>query len=307
MVDEVEENESTKPFGVSLSEARESLGLSLAELSKTLNLDIDLLEALENSDVDKLPPAIYVQGYIKAYTKALNISSEAIHAEYLKSVNKEKTIELKPRSPLPVEANSGTPIVKTFSVLLAVLALAAFLYGVYNYYSNKVDTAESISDESGSEEKINIPMQRETLVITQDAQLGSDDELIVNQPAESSVIEEVVTDEVVAGESVEEVVISQEEPGVALADGADLLRIKATDESWAEVRDDNKNRIYFGMLQVDDFLILKGNAPFDIFLGNAVNVSISVNDVEVDMSDYIRINNIAHFKVSEQSNHIVFH
>ena len=72
--------------------------------------------------------------------------------------------------------------------------------------------------------------------------------------------------------------------------------IRATEESWAEIRDENKERIYFGMLKADDLLVLSGKAPFDIFLGNAISVGIEVNGVEVDMSDYVRINNIAHFQ-----------
>lgn len=53
--------------------------------------------------------------------------------------------------------------------------------------------------------------------------------------------------------------------------------------------------------------MLSGKAPFDVFLGNALRVNIAINDIDVDMSDYIRANNIAHFKVSEKSNQIVFH
>ena len=174
MVDETDERENTKPFGVCLSEARESLGMSIDELSKTLNLDVALLQALENSDVDKLPPLIYVQGYIKAYTKALGISSVAIHAEYLKLFEEKEEVDLKPRSPLPLETNSGTLSVKILSYLLAFLALSTAVFGVYNYYSNKVDSIESVAIERGSGERMLIPLQNETIEISQDAVLTDD-------------------------------------------------------------------------------------------------------------------------------------
>ena len=303
MVDVTGEAENTKPFGDCLSEARESLGMSIDELSKTLNLDFALLEALENSDVDKLPPPIYVQGYIKAYTKALGISSVAIHAEYLKSFKERENIDLKPRSPLPLETNSGTPIVKIFSFLLALLAISAAIFGVYNYYLNKVDSIESIAVESNTIESIAIPMQSEPTEFSQDAVITDNGELIVNQPVNNNVIEELT-----ASENIEEAATPNKEgSSTQTGDAYDLLKVKAVGESWAEIRDDSKQRIYFGMLKVDDQLTLKGKAPFDVFLGNAINVTIKVNDVVVDMSDYVRINNIAHFKVSEQSNHIVFH
>jgi hypothetical protein len=41
-------------------------------------------------------------------------------------------------------------------------------------------------------------------------------------------------------------------------------------------------------------------APFDIFLGNAPAVRVTLNDVNVDMTNHTRSNNIAHFKVSAE-------
>ena len=300
MIEDVEENESVKPFGICLNEARKSLGLSLDELSRTLNLDIDILQALENSDIDKLPPAIYVQGYIKAYTKALGISSEEIHADYLQSINREKKVELRPRSPLPSEADSGTPIVKTFSILLGVLALSAAMFGVYNYYSKKVDTIEQVDID-----ELLLPVHNEIIPISQDAELTDDGELIIGGQAEQDITElENISDDFIEDQTS----VANDEPSAPkVLSSDDSLMIRATEESWAEIRDENKERIYFGMLKADDLLVLSGKAPFDIFLGNAINVGIEVNGVEVDMSDYVRINNIAHFKVSEKSNKIVFH
>lgn len=300
MTQDVEENESVKPFGICLNEARKSLGLSLDELSRTLNLDIDILQALEDSDVDKLPPAIYVQGYIKAYTKALGISSEEIHADYLQSINRGEKAELRPRSPLPSETDSGTPIVKTFSILLGVLALSAVMFGVYNYYSKKVDIIEPVA----IDENI-LPVQNEIIPIFQDAELTDDGELVVGGQSEQNIEEQAdISDDFIEDQTSE----AYEEPSAPkVLSSDDSLMIRATEESWAEIRDENKERIYFGMLKADDLLVLSGKAPFDIFLGNAINVGIEVNGVEVDMSDYVRINNIAHFKVSEKSNQIVFH
>ena len=310
MSHEAEENESAIPFGVCLKEARVSLGLSLDELSKTLNLDIAILEALEKSDVDGLPPAIYVQGYIKAYTKALGISSEAIHADYLRTVNKEKNIELRPRSTLPLETNSETPIVMTFSVLLGVLALSAALFGVYNYYSGKVKTIDQTTVMDDGSEKMIIPQQRQTTVITQDARITDDGELIVSEP---EVLEVTEVPEVLEGEVIEDnadegsVKPVEKETDVDVVQNEDSLMMRAINNSWVEIRDDNQVRIYYGMLEADDMVELKGKAPFDVFLGNALNVNIAVNDIDVDMSDYIRPNSVAHFKVSEKSNQIVFH
>lgn len=313
-IDKAEDREPVKPFGVCLMEARESLGLSLEELSKTLNLKISILNALEKSEVNKLPPSLYVQGYIKAYTKALGISSEKIHVDYLKLVGNERAFELKPRTTVPAEPNSDSPIVKTISILFVVLALSAILFGVYKYYSDKIDTIERANRNDDYDLNLKIPLKKTTPVITQDARINNDGMLVVGKSVAPEIIEQLTTEVSTEEAAKEQVVALDEVPEVAekilntdVSSNEDLLIIKAAEESWAEVRDDNKERIFFGMLQEDDFLILTGKAPFDIFLGNAVNIRIEVNDVEIDMSDYIRANNIAHFKVSEKSNQIVFH
>lgn len=309
-IEKADDQDPVKPFGICLREARESLGLSLEELSKTLNLKISILEALEKSEVNKLPPSLYVQGYIKAYTKALGISSEKIHVDYLKLVGNEQAFELKPRSTVPSESNSDSPIVKTISILFGALALSAILFGIYTYYSDKIDTIGKATLDGNFDVNLKIPLQKAAIVITQDARIDNDGTLVVGKSADPEIIEEITAEERVK----EQAVARDEVPGLVekifntdVASKQDLLIIKATEESWAEIRDDNKERIFFGMLQEDDFLILTGKAPFDVFLGNAVNINIEVNDVEVDMSDYIRANNIAHFKVSEKSNQIVFH
>jgi hypothetical protein len=61
------------------------------------------------------------------------------------------------------------------------------------------------------------------------------------------------------------------------------------------------------MIEPGRDLSLTGQAPFDIFLGNAPVVSLSLNATNIDMTKYIRSNNIAQFKVSVEEGRIQFH
>lgn len=192
------ESEIIQPFGDRLSVARNSLGLTLEELAETLNLNIKILEALESSDIDQLPPAIYVQGYIKAYTKALGISSEDIHEDFLKTVQDQQDLELKPRSPLPIETNSGTPIIKAVSILFGILALSALIFGIYNYYLEKVDSIESVNLEIHSENGVQIELPVKEAVTEQDEISTDHTEIVVdeiNERTEHDVVNEDVVEE----------------------------------------------------------------------------------------------------------------
>ncbi len=82
--------------------------------------------------------------------------------------------------------------------------------------------------------------------------------------------------------------------------------MSAEQESWAEIIDANDIRLFYGMIKPGKALRLTGQTPFDVFLGNAPVVTLSLNDIDVDMTKYIRSNNIAQFKVSVEEGRLRF-
>jgi cytoskeletal protein RodZ len=109
----------------------------------------------------------------------------------------------------------------------------------------------------------------------------------------------------VVGEAVDEKIVSV--PVVAPITGGDVLTVSAEQESWAEIVDANDIRLFYGMIKPGRDLRLTGQTPFDIFLGNAPVVSLSLNATDIDMTKYIRSNNIAQFKVSVEEGQIRVH
>ena len=123
--------------------------------------------------------------------------------------------------------------------------------------------------------------------------------------------ENEVADEVVEA-------IADEKPSVAVEEimpvvepkpitGGDELNLSAEEESWAEIVDANDIRLFYGMIRPGRALNLVGQAPFDVFLGNAPAVSLSLNSIAIDMTKYIRSNNIAQFKISVEEGRVRFH
>ena len=89
--------------------------------------------------------------------------------------------------------------------------------------------------------------------------------------------------------------------------GGDVLALSAEQESWAQIVDANDIQLFYGMMKPGRELNLTGQAPFDVFLGNAPVVSLSLNSTSVDMTKYIRSNNIAQFKISVENGRVRFH
>ena len=89
--------------------------------------------------------------------------------------------------------------------------------------------------------------------------------------------------------------------------GGDVLALSAEQESWAQIVDANDIQLFYGMMKPGRELSLTGQAPFEVFLGNAPVVSLSLNSTSIDMRKYIRSNNIAQFKISVENGRVQFH
>ena len=79
--------------------------------------------------------------------------------------------------------------------------------------------------------------------------------------------------------------------------GDDILRISFTGESWVEVNDSESQQIYRDIREGGDVLEITGSAPFNVLLGDAPFISMSLNGDEIDLSADIRIDNSARLTV----------
>ena len=79
--------------------------------------------------------------------------------------------------------------------------------------------------------------------------------------------------------------------------GNDVLRISFIGESWIEVNDSESQQIYRDIREAGDVLEIIGSAPFNILLGDAPFINMSLNGDEIDLSADIRIDNSARVTV----------
>jgi len=83
--------------------------------------------------------------------------------------------------------------------------------------------------------------------------------------------------------------------------GEDVLVIKTNDESWAEVVDANGYQLLYYPLRPGMVRRLQGQAPFQVFLGNAPAVDLSLNQKRFDHTPFHRRNSTARFTVDDAS------
>ncbi len=335
---EKDQEEKDTDFGRLLAEARKTKNYTVDEVSDYLKIPVRTIIALEASDKDNLPASTFTQGYIRAYAKFLETSEEAVLVVYNRAVPHSGSRDLKPRCNLPDEANSQSPLIKAITLLLILAVFAAIGVGGFQYYQEKAGVMGSALDAKQQDftgNSLNSPASQ-PLVIKQNARLV-DGELVLdsadspqtaleesvasaalNTDAEDSPAQAAVlssTENVVVTEEAVEAEPAETSPGASSNDETspdvnrdnDSIEIIAENGSWVEVRDANKSRLLYNMLPVGGSRVLVGRAPFSVTMGNAETTHVVVNDIAVDVSDYIRSNNIASFKVSTQGQDVIFH
>lgn len=297
-------------FGFVLAEARKSQNYSIDDICEYLKIPKNVISAIEASDITALPAPTFTQGYIRAYARFLEIAEEKLLEMYNQAVPHDLATDLKPRSSLPDEASSQSPVVKMVTMLLIAGGIAAVLFGSFQYYQKKADVMES---EIGSKERsytgssLDSPTSKR-MEIMQDTAISEDDGSITEasglygdvaeQEAELQVEDSGLSEKTTAA------VVAEEEPAIMQED---VIEIIAEKGSWVEVRDATSARLLYNMIPSGESKVLQGKAPFRISMGNAKSTRVVINDVDIDMSGYIRSNNTASFTVSNEGQNIIFH
>jgi cytoskeleton protein RodZ len=321
--------ESRIDFGQTLQLAREQAGISLEYVAEQINLPEKTVRAIENSDMSMLPPAAFVQGYIRAYAKIIDFDAEQLLRDFDAAVPHAHEAELHPLSSLPLETSSQTPLIRVVTGFVAIMAVLVLIYGAYSYYSRKSEDMEQTSAAEAA--RVQLPpeapfgTERDARFENPALKLASNDEsLPATEPVEEPAIADAGSDAGTETESqapglsmpaaVQTALPEQTaqqtdvtEPETAADAGRDVLVLESSAESWAEIRDATGERKFYGLLDQSRTRTLTGVAPFDIFLGNAPVVRVTLNDVKVDMTNHTRSNNIAHFKVSADGGRARFH
>jgi cytoskeleton protein RodZ len=82
---------------------------------------------------------------------------------------------------------------------------------------------------------------------------------------------------------------------VFLGGGSDSIDILLSEDSWVEVQDSSGAVLLQGLYSAGASRVIKGDAPFQVFLGNAPGVAIKFNGEFFDSQSFIRGNNTARF------------
>jgi hypothetical protein len=70
--------------GEDLKKIRTTLGLTLTQIFLQTRITLGILEAIEDDRFDRLPPAVYLKGFLKLYAQCLQIDANTVVQAYIK-------------------------------------------------------------------------------------------------------------------------------------------------------------------------------------------------------------------------------
>ncbi|MFO7666905.1 MAG: DUF4115 domain-containing protein [Desulfobacterales bacterium] len=157
----IPENKSFS-FGHYLQTFRIEKRIGLEELSRETKIGIDCLSLIENEQLDKLPPEVFVKGFLRSYAKAVDADADEAVRRYLASIGVVNKM-IKPEKELnKTGLRYWHKIFLLFGIFLCVVIISIF--SVYEL-SEKTGSAESgklkkpsedikqkMNEEKGSEE-----------------------------------------------------------------------------------------------------------------------------------------------------------
>ena len=300
--DKPEETPRDTDFGKALAAARKARKIGCEEVSEQLKIPLRTIEAIEASDVSQLPPPTFTRGYLRAYARYLEIDAAPVLQVYDNVCPPDH--HLRPRSRLPRETSSQSPLIRSISLLMLVLVAVAVIYGFYQYYSQKADSVKAeVQGAAGAEhaDAADSPVGLKPLPIEQKASLDEEGELVLDTPP---AVDSAATLAPAEGDAARATPAPERKPAapkpVAAARPADVIAFYASKGAWLELHEQGGRRLHYNLIPKGRWVQYEGKAPFTVSLGNARSTQVKINGLDVDLTAVTRPNNTARFRLSSR-------
>lgn len=289
--------------GQMLSAARVQQNLTQREVAETLHITMHYVNAIEHDEHDKLPGAVFAKGYIKRYAEIMALDETAVMVAY------EGLGYVSPAAIVGTGRNTRKPrrVGKSLWAVAASAAVFISLFlGLWAWNGEDADTpAGSLEPALSESPESSGPAQPLTAMPAAPAESDSASRraaavvrdplsLPLASPQQATVDGRAVSGSVNRAEIDERNAsgLDSAEPATMVeGEGKDTLKLSFSGTSWIEVRDSGDGDIYRELRMAGDVLEIKGVAPFDVFLGDAPRIRLSLNGNDIDLSQEPRIDN----------------
>ena len=255
-----------KDIGNFLRERRETKGISLIEAEKDLKIRKKYLQALEEGNIDLIPGKTYIIGYLKNYSKYLDIDEENINQiiQTYNNLEKQKSIikETKKENIYLKTKDKSMFEKKKFFLPVKYVYLSGFLIIIFIgllLLSRSLKEAQDFpvpSPEIGSETGINIEEKENDINTLAEELIKSEAEAII---AESSTQDSV------------------------LAEKLPILKLIASNKTWVKILSEDKI-IFEGILFEGEEFFWETDQALEIITEYPTKIETYYDDESIEIS-----------------------
>lgn len=311
---------ATNSPGERLRQARESRGFTQQNVAERLCLKLSTVRDIEE---DKNPTGLastFLRGYIRSYARLVNIPEDELLPAVAKQqpvhTSKVKATKSAPFRKRNKKKRDGWLMMITWLILFIVVGLTgAWWWQERQIASNELSTVnepaqgvdradqtDPISDESMDSEQ------------PQNEQVASEDNIISgnNSASEATVAPAIASAVTIQPQQttlpipkqptqpapVPEAPNSTESDTTSADPNAVIMNFNA--ECWLEVTDSTGKKLFSGLQQSGGKLSLAGTAPYKLKIGAPAAVDIQYNGQAVDLSKFIRSNQVARLTLGQE-------
>ena len=319
--------------GVRLRNAREQLGLSQQAVAERLCLKVSTVRDIEEDKAPADLASTFLRGYIRSYAKLVHIPEN----ELLPMMEKQAPVRAAKVAPMQTfslgkrrKKRDGWLMSFTWLVLFVVIGLT----GAWWWQNHKAQQEEitTMADQSsaelnqaGSENAQNVPLNTDGAASSSEPQTAApdasatdaaqapaatantaapqaQDQNAVVAPSQANVDTAANASAATQPADNSAASLPTSPAGTATAADPNALVMNFSADCWLEVTDATGKKLFSGLQRKDGTLNLTGQAPYKLKIGAPAAVQIQYQGKPVDLSRFIRTNQVARLTVNaEQS------
>jgi cytoskeleton protein RodZ len=258
--------------GTQLRTAREAAGQTVEGFAAQTKLAVSTLEALESDDFGALLEPVYVRGYYRKCARLLGLSEDDLIAAYNTRVAYEP-----PQPPTRIrlsasaDVSSGGGSGRWLGLLLLVILVAAL---AYLFLAPSGGTSSDDNDE-----------QVRALQPAPDVPSVA--------PSATPVSESVQARQAPAATATPTNVAPPPEDTDAESGAEAVLALAFREASWVRINDATGRALMNGLMDAGTRKTVRGEPPYEVFLGNAPGVELRFGEGAVDLAPVTQSNRTA--------------
>jgi len=254
------ENEFLTP-GTYLRQVREQNNMSMQQVADRLYLDMGVVKALETDNYERLPPAIFVRGYLRNYARLLEIAPEKIMDAYEQMVQHPNAPSIMPQMKQKKQTSSNDLWFKlvTLVIILTLMALMALWQFFPSsttqptpHLANNTNTPiwNTFETNSGEGYLPNTQFNANNDAPTTTTLTGNDNNLSTSATTPEAT------------------------PSEPPAPKTKTVRVHLRDRAWMKITDETSKKLFEGISRTGQILTLEGLPPFYLQVGNVGGVDV---------------------------------